>query len=158
MHFNGRQYSLQHEGYERVGIKRRYGFGVLGAASTQKHHRLCWSQASAAVEDFNVEIDGEFDVIGPFLGDYACTLGLHCTFQLSGSGLTGDNGLLVSSSRCGSSQAPLTSNGLVNPVSPRQTPPYGHYNAYSFGAPVAGAAGVHFLCCSRSGTHAQARE
>ena len=35
----------------------RYRFGVLGAASTQKHHRLCWSQASAAVEDFNVEID-----------------------------------------------------------------------------------------------------
>ena len=49
------------------------------------HYQLCWAPDGGTVStDFPVDVDLNFELYGPIDQDYACTLGVGCTLNLTG--------------------------------------------------------------------------
>ena len=43
------------------------------------HYRVCWGHNASEIADYNVEIESAFELNGPHVQDYGCTLGVECT-------------------------------------------------------------------------------
>ena len=67
-----------------------------------RYYRLCWGHDPANLSDFKFELDGLAELVGPFLGDLECTLGLPCVLHINGYGLAPTNKIVaISSGMCG---------------------------------------------------------
>lgn len=95
-------------------------FGLAGGG-----YKLCWGSnprtvaaptmavsrvgpahqnVTMALEDFNVEIDTDFGLVGPFRGNFSCDLGAVCEVSIDGWGLTDINKIvIVTGGECGDS-------------------------------------------------------
>jgi hypothetical protein len=103
------------------GIPVANGYGTRssdrrGIAGT--HYRLCWAHEPSQLSDFKFEVDRDAELVGPYIQDFLCSLGLNCTFTLEGSSLASTNKLvLLHEGECGDVD-PKVANwvGAVNPV------------------------------------------
>jgi hypothetical protein len=59
------------------------------------HFKLCWAANPQKLNDFRVELDDVFSLVGPYTNDYTCSLGTNCQLRLSGWGLSQPNELVV---------------------------------------------------------------
>jgi hypothetical protein len=134
---------LVHRGGSKVTVDYGVFTDLLG-----DHYKLCWAavaDSTTPVEDYNVEIDYEFDIIGPELTPLACTLGVQCDIDVSGFGVGTANALVViSSGSCGGNDMVVANNTWT--VAPALSLS-GMTASFTFGTPVEGLPGNFYKLC-----------
>jgi hypothetical protein len=79
-----------------------YPMGTPKVGLPGPHYKLCWGHDPETLEDYNIEIDPDFGLAGPYTGEFICSLGTKCRIELTGWGLDTSNHLsLVSGGKCG---------------------------------------------------------
>jgi hypothetical protein len=76
--------------YDPIG----YDFGRPLRMDKTDVFTLCWGHSPSSLADFNVQIDAA-ELIGPFLTDLHCTLGMPCDVTVDGYGLQDSNSIVV---------------------------------------------------------------
>jgi hypothetical protein len=99
------------------------GFTALAVAGN--HFKLCWAHEAghnAALGLFRFELDGNFEIHGPWRRDYTCTLGIACVITLEGYGFSDTNKLVILD------RTPLSTAGFVSCGSSRSKPALWEYS------------------------------
>merc|ERR1719201_2184650 len=77
-----------------------FGMPLVGLAGPS--YRACWAHDPVGLKDYRVEIDGNAELVGTFVREFECTLGLPCTVLLSGYRMSSWNRMVaVSQGACG---------------------------------------------------------
>jgi hypothetical protein len=130
-----------------------YDFGIPLVGLAGSFYRLCWGFDPVDITDFGVEIDSEAELVGPFVREFECTLGLSCTVMLSGYRLSESNALVaLTEGSCGDMNASYSSDSWTI-QQPASLLDGGGNTSYDFGTPVAGLTGSFYkLCWSHEST------
>merc|ERR1719331_1733215 len=84
------------------GTNASYNFSTPVRGLPGLAYRLCWGWNPVNVSDYNVEIDPDAELVGPFIRDFDCTLGIHCAVNVSGYRLNESNAIVaISNGSCG---------------------------------------------------------
>jgi hypothetical protein len=63
---------------------------------------LCWGHDPGSLADYNIEVDPDFGLAGPYTSEFICSLGAKCVIELTGWGLEDWNHLaIVTDGKCG---------------------------------------------------------
>ena len=79
-------------------------------------YRLCWAAvASQTVTDYKVELDDVAALSGPVPKHFECTLGLPCSYSITGFGLAQSSQIqILSAGSCGGTDMVLAESGRGN--------------------------------------------
>ena len=91
------------------GQKKRPTVGLAGS-----FYRLCWGHEPVSIEDYNVEVDASAELVGPFLTQILCTLGLECMLMLEGYRLSEGNRMILVNGSCGDAGATVANETWTN--------------------------------------------
>ena len=88
------------------GSGSTYDLGTPSEGVAGSYFRLCWAHNPSMIADFKYEIDGDFELAGPFVGELNCTLGISCAMPVTGYRLAASNKIVaISSGACGDAAA-----------------------------------------------------
>ena len=61
-----------------------------------RRYPLCWGFDPKSIADYTIVIDANFELVGPEVAEFFCTLGIPCYFPLSGYRLDARNEISLS--------------------------------------------------------------
>jgi hypothetical protein len=137
---------------DQNGTNASYNFSTPVRGLAGLSYRLCWGWNPVNVSDFNVQIDADVELVGPFVRDLDCTLGILCAVNLTGYRLNVSNAIVaITNGSCGDAAsvvAPDTwdiANASV--VATRALGGIFDNASYAFGTPLLGVAGSFYQLC-----------
>jgi hypothetical protein len=123
-----------------------YTFGTPTVGLVGSFYRLCWGHEPVSVEDYNVEVDSDAELAGPYVRDLQCTFGLECLVILEGYRLNSGNQMVVVNGSCGDPQAVVANETWTTANATSLANDTLSAN-YSFGTPTVGLAGSFYRLC-----------
>jgi hypothetical protein len=128
-----------------------YALGVPTSGVPGSQYILCWGHDPAGGLDLlNVQLDGDAELSGPDVADFACTLGEPCHFVVTGHDLHTTNRIIVlSTGNCGDSAPAVASTtwGSTFGHAMIETTDGIASATYDLGTPVVGVPGDTFKLC-----------
>merc|ERR1719353_1917718 len=99
-----------------------------------------------SIEDYNVEVDPDGELAGPYVRELECTLGLECSLTVEGYRLDAKNQLVVVNGSCGDALAVVANETwtFANATSLANDALSANY---TFGTPTVGLAGSFYRLC-----------
>ena len=128
------------------GLSANYTFGTPTIGAPGGFYRLCWGYEPVSVQDYNVEVDPEAELAGPYARDIECTLGLECLLLLEGYRLSTGNRMVLVNGTCGDPQA-VVANRTWTTANATSLATEGLSANYTFGTPTVGVAGSFYRLC-----------
>jgi hypothetical protein len=124
-----------------------YSFGTPTQGTPGSHYKLCWAHDPSVMSDYNVEIDASADLAGPDLQDFQCTLGMDCSYTLSGYRLASSNKIrvLAAGGECGTPAEAAAWSVATDDLAVASAS--ADSNAYALGVALTGVAGDTYKVC-----------